>query len=194
MVEIRKRVVIGVMGKIGSGKSEASRYIAKKYNGRIFRFSDILKDILQRLHMELRRENFIALGSALRREFGDGVIARALKQDILASDAQVVVVDGVRYPEEVEMIRSFENSVLVYIHAFSEVRYQRAVERGEKGEAAMGYEEFLKNDSAETEKRIDELVKLADYRIDNNGTLEELYAALERVLDELIMGGYGHEN
>ncbi len=185
MVEIRKRVVIGVMGKIGSGKSEASRYIAGKYNGKIFRFSDILKDILLRLHMELKRENFIALGSALRREFGDGVIARALKQDILASEARVVVVDGVRYPEEVEMIRSFENSVLVYIHASSEVRYQRAVKRGEKGEAAMGYEEFLKNDSAETEKRIDELTKLADYRIDNNGTQEELYAALERVLEML---------
>jgi dephospho-CoA kinase len=183
VVKIGKRVVIGIMGKIGSGKSEASRYIAEKYDGRVFRFSDVLKDILQRLNLELKRENFIALGSALRREFGDGVIAWALKRDILASEAQVVIVDGVRYPEEVEMIRSFENSVLIYIYASQEVRYQRAVKRGEKGEATISYEEFLKNDSAETEKRIAELAKLADYRIENNGTLEELYAALDSILN-----------
>jgi|Deesub1362B_J571_1020462.scaffolds.fasta_scaffold02176_6 dephospho-CoA kinase len=185
VVKIGQRVVIGIMGKIGSGKSEASRYIAEKYGGRIFRFSDILKDILQRLNLELKRENFIALGSALRREFGDGVIAWALKRDILTSEAQVVIVDGVRYPEEVEMIRSFENSVLIYIDASPEVRYQRAVKRGEKGEATISYEEFLKNDSAETEKRIAELAKLADYHIENNGPLEELYAALDCLLDEL---------
>ncbi|NOZ58246.1 MAG: AAA family ATPase [Euryarchaeota archaeon] len=182
-MKIGERVVIGVMGRIGSGKSEASRYIAQRYGGRVFRFSDVLKDVLQRLYLPPRRENFITLGTALRRGFGDGVIARALKRDILASDARVVVVDGVRYPEEVEMIKSFENSVLLYIHASPEVRYQRAVKRGEKGEATISYEEFLKNDGAETEKRIEELAKLADHRIDNNGTLEELHTALDEGLE-----------
>jgi dephospho-CoA kinase len=186
VIRIGKRTVIGIMGKIGSGKSEASRYIAEKYGGRVFRFSDVLRDVLQRLYLPLSRENFIALGTALRREFGNGVIAAALKQDIVASGAGVVVVDGVRYPEEVEMIRSFENSVLLYIHASPEVRYQRAVKRGEKGEASISYEEFLKNDGAETEKRIAELAKLADHRIDNNRTLEELYAALDRVLEGVV--------
>ncbi len=186
VIRIGERIVIGIMGKIGSGKSEASRYIAEKYGGRVFRFSDVLRDILQRLGLELSRENFIALGAALRSAFGNGVIARALKRDILASRAGVVVVDGVRYPEEVEMIRSFENSLLIYIHASPEVRYSRAVKRGEKGEATISYEEFLKNDGAETEKRIAELAKLADYRIDNNGTLEELHAALDGVLEGVV--------
>ncbi len=177
--------MIGIMGKIGSGKTEASRYIAEKYGGRVFRFSDVLKDILLRLDLELKRENYIALGAALRSAFGDGVIAKALKRDILESGARLVVVDGVRYPEEVEMIRSFERSLLIYIDASPEVRYQRAVRRGEKGEAAMSYREFLRNDGAETERRIEELAKLADCRIENNGTLQELHDALDRVLERV---------
>ncbi len=180
------RVVIGIMGRIGSGKSEASRYIAKKFGGRVFRFSDVLRDILARLYLPLSRENFIALGTALRSAFGNGIIAGALKRDILASEASVVVVDGVRYPEEVEMVRSFEKSILIYIDASPEVRYQRAVKRGERGEAGLSYEEFLKNDAAETEKRIAELAKLADYRIDNNRDLEELHAALDGVLERVV--------
>jgi len=172
-------LVVGLAGRIGSGKSVAGRYIARKYGGEIFRFSDVLSDILRRLGLECSRENYINLGSILRHGFGNGVIAEALRMDILRSGARVAVVDGVRYPEEVEMVRSFENSLIIYIHAEEGVRYRRTVERGEKAEAGESYEQFLLHDSAETERMLSEVRRMADAVIDNSGSVEELYARLD---------------
>ncbi len=175
-------LVVGLAGRIGSGKSVAGRYIARKYRGEIFRFSDVLSDILNRLSLDCSRDNYISLGSALRDSFGNGVIAQALKLDILRSGARVAVVDGVRYPEEAEMVRSFEKSIIVYIHADERVRYERTRARGEKAEGGESYEQFLAHDSAETERLIEEVRKMADIVIDNSGSVEELYAKLDEMM------------
>jgi dephospho-CoA kinase len=174
--------VIGLIGKIGSGKTTVGRHLREEYGASEHKFSTILSDILDRLHLPQRREYLQALGAALRESLGGDVIVKAFEKDLEKDPSEVLVVDGIRYENEVDMLKGLENSVLVYVDAPARIRYERAVKRGERGEGGISFEEFLRNDSAETERRIESLKPLADHVIDNTGTLEDLIREVDAIM------------
>ena len=53
----QKKIIIGIAGEIASGKDTVSRYCVKKHGASMYRFSDVLRDILKRLHLEENRKN-----------------------------------------------------------------------------------------------------------------------------------------
>jgi dephospho-CoA kinase len=180
--------VIGLVGRIGSGKTVVSEYLQKEYNGKEYRFSQILEDVLKRLRLPVDRTNLQKLGACLRRDFGEDVILNVMKKDINASRSSLLIIDGIRYDNEAEMLQSQERNVLIFITASPDVRYARCVERGGRGEENLTYKEFLKNERAETEKRISNLSEISDYIIDNNGTKEDLINQVNRIMRNEGMG------
>ena len=175
-----------MVGKIASGKGEAAEFLKSEYKAEVFRFSDILKSVFSRLSMPNTRENLQALGRVLRTLFGDNVLVEALKHDIEASKAKMVVVDGVRYQVEADMVKSFPNSVLIYITAPDEVRYKRVLSRGTRGEKNITLEEFKKNEQNETEQAIDAVGAKADIKIENTGTIKQLHTELQTTISPKI--------
>jgi dephospho-CoA kinase len=143
-------------------------------------------DILARLYLPDKREYLQLLGECLREKLGKDVIVNAFRKDIERDRAEILVIDGIRYWNEVELLRSFENNVLIFVTAPSEIRYNRCTKRGEKGEARITYEEFLKAEERETERRIDEIGKKADYILENTGTKEELIGKVEEIIKKGI--------
>lgn len=170
--------LIGLIGEIGSGKSVVADYLVDKKGGRYYRFSDILRDVLMRLHRDVVRENLQSLGVALRGCFGDGILARVMREDIMLDNPALAVIDGVRYPDEVEMVRDLGGETW-YIRAPPKIRFERTVSRGTRGEAGMDYDDFLRSCENETEKRISVIGEDADLIIDNAGGLGELHSAIE---------------
>ena len=178
--------VVGLIGKIASGKGEAARFLEEEYGAKTFRFSDILKDELITEGRPVTRENLQALGNKLRAEQGDDVLVKALKEKISSSGAQLAVVDGIRYPAEASMVREFEKNILIYVTAPDEVRYQRVLSRGTRGEAEISLEEFKKHEADETEQQIDSIGAGADYAIENTGTVEGLRERVGKLVSGLI--------
>lgn len=182
------KLVIGLVGQIGSGKTAVSEHIQDKYGGREHRFSQILMDVLDRLYLPHERAHLQNLGKSLRAGLGPDVIVNAFKKDLEKDESNVLIVDGIRYENEVELLRGFENSSLIFVAAPPEIRYERCVARGQKGEAKISYEQFLENEEAETEKRIGAIGKGADYVIENSGTLDELLEKVDEIMEELKQG------
>jgi dephospho-CoA kinase len=178
------KLLIGLSGSIGSGKGTIGEYLTRKYGAEGRRFSDILVDLLKRLHISPERKTLQNMGALLRSKFGDDVLVQTLKKDLEATEANIVMVDGVRYPNEVEMLRTFEKSILIFVDAPSEIRFERVKKRGEKGEGKIDYDEFLRAEERETESFLDEVEEMADYRIDNSGTFEDLYMQIDKALKE----------
>lgn len=176
------RLVIGLIGRIGSGKGTVSEFLHEKYGASEYRFSDVLKDVLFRLHLLNIRENLQLLGKTLRDGFGDGVLANTIKEDIMNDPSSIVVVDGIRYKNEVDMVRSFKDNILINVTAPPKIRYERCVSRGTRGEAENTFEEFVRNENKETESQIREIEKEADYTVDNSGTKDELYEKIEEIV------------
>jgi len=179
---------IGLIGKIGCGKSEFSKYLVKNQKAEIFRFSKILEDVLTRLSVPVTRTNLQNLGMGLRDYINKDVIITAAKNDLKNLKAEVVVIDGIRYPNEVALLRSFPENLFVYVDAPAELRYGRASARGTRGEATLSFEDFMKSEKKKTEAGIEKLAKKADVVIKNTGTLEDLHKNIERTLSAFREG------
>ncbi len=177
-------IVIGVIGEKGSGKETFGTLLAeilpdKKVVG--IATSNILKQTLALWNLADIRENYTKLVVSMEQIFGAGSLAKANRKLIEGSDAQIVVVDGLRRYPEIDLIRSFPQNYLVYLTASPQVRFERIKNRREReNETAMSFDLFLQEENLETEQLIKEMAKGADYTIENNEGLEEFKSGIEK--------------
>ena len=178
------KIIIGLSGRIGSGKGLVSDYLRDDYGARQYIFSKILMDLLDRLHLPHERKYLQELGACIRKGLGEDVLVNALQGDLREEKSNLIVIDGIRYQNEVEMLRKFENNILLYLKAPPKLRYERCRKRAKKGEAYITFEEFLTAEDRETERYIEEIGKTADYILENTGTKEELLEKVKEILRE----------
>jgi len=175
-------LVIGLTGRMGAGKGTAAEHLKKKYKARQFVYSDILADALRRLHIEVTRANLQALGKCLREGMGKEVLVDAMKGDLETAKDKVLLVDGLRYINEVEMLRKFKDNILIFVDAPAEQRYERLRKRAQKGEGSMTLKQFKEREGAATEKELGALKKMADCVIENTGSVKELCDAVDSAM------------
>ncbi len=179
-------MIIGLIGPKLSGKGTAADYLTEKHGAAVYHMSGILTEFAQRLHLPNSRANLIAIVTALRKEFGEDILAQTLKKDIEASDDNLAVIDGIRMPSEVDLFSELDGFTLLYVDASIESRYERAIGRGEKeGESEMTLEQFKEEESAVTERGIAGLRNRADHVIENYTTLEEFYEKISEIVDRI---------
>lgn len=168
-------LLIGLVGEKGSGKDTFAKYLQHISSKKIahIRFSDLLKETLKLWDLPITRANLQKLAQVLE-DFGSGTVAHGLEKQIKESDTEIVILDGIRWKPDVELLQKFSQHKLVYITADSKARFERLKARGEKdGEAEMSYEQFLEEEKAPNELLIPEIGSKADLKIENNGSIEQ---------------------
>ncbi len=179
-------LILGLVGTPGSGKSAVTDYIIQNYGGSQFRFSDYLSHVLQKMNITKSRENMIKLSVILRKEFGEDLFSHAVASDAIRSEDSLVLVDGIRRPEDLTAFRPLPNFKLIAVNADANIRYERMRHRGEKvGESNMTREEFETTEKAPTEITIPEAMTYADFVVMNDGGLEELHARIDEIMKEI---------
>jgi dephospho-CoA kinase len=180
----KNTIIIGIVGEKGSGKGTLAGHFVQKFNAISFRFSKILDDILHRLYVPNKRENQIKLVLSLRQDFGCDILASVLLNDIQKTDHELVIIDGIRYWDEVKIFRKHPSFHLIAISADTKTRFDRIKNRGEKaGEREMSYEQFLEEEHKPTEVSILDIAETADFQIDNNHPMTDL----EQHADEIMI-------
>src|SRR3989344_234713 len=164
--------IIGLVGEKGSGKDTFAKYlqeISEKSVAHI-RFSDLLKQTLRLWDLPITRANLQKLAQVLE-DFGEGTVAHGLEKQIQSTEADIIILDGIRWKPDVELLNKFFNHKLIYITADPKLRFERLKNRGEKdGEAEMSYEQFLEEEKAPNELLIADIGSKADMKIENNGS------------------------
>lgn len=178
--------ILGLVGEKLAGKDEAAKYLVRQAGAFHIKFSHLLDEILRILDLPETRRNEIDLGLGLRRVFGPEVLYRALKKRTLESEADLIVINGIRMDEQ-EKVRNELGARIIYITAPLKLRFQRYQSRHEKADdGKLAFEEFARQDrEEETEKGIPELGKAAEFKIENTGSLEELHKKVEAVISKL---------
>jgi len=175
-----KSLVVVFVGEKLAGKEMAACYLARRHGFANYRFSLILDDILGRLGLKVSRLNEMNLAGALRERFGASVLAEAIRSSIRQRGLRRVVVDGLRHPAELDLLKSVPGFMLVYLTAPLEVRYRRALQRKEKaGESRFSLADFRREEKLPTEVFIHSLGRKTKVRLDNSGTLKDLYQQIE---------------
>jgi dephospho-CoA kinase len=176
-----------LVGSLASGKETTKKYVVEKYNAKDCRFSSILRDILSRVDLPNSRENLQKLSTVMRANFGEDLLARAIASDASKLDADVVVIDGVRRFTDISLLKDLENFILIKIDAEPKIRYERMKIRNENtGDDKKTFEEFLKDQEAEADRQIPEVMKTAKYTIENSGTFEDLYNQIDEIIKKAV--------
>ena len=178
--------IIGLVGQSGCGKGTVADILTQQYGAAYSRFSAILGDILTRLHIDRSRDHFIALSTALRTNFGEDVLSYAIEKDAVLSQSQIVVIDGIRRPEDIVALEPLPFFKLVSVDVPAEMRYERMKKRGEKsGEQHMTWQEFVSQDNAPTEVTIPLVMDRAWRKLDNSKTPTDLELQVKAMMKEL---------
>lgn len=181
-----KKMIIGLVGEIASGKDVTKKYLEEHYGASCHKFSAILRDVLKRLYMPITRENMQNISTILRQTFGEDLLAKIITEDVKNDIHEVIVIDGIRREDDIIYLKSLPDFTLVRIKVEAKTRYERLVKRRENADdATKNYEQFLADGQKETELKIPEVMALADYELDNNGDLKNLYGQIEKMVIKL---------
>ncbi len=182
-------MIIGLTGRNGAGKGTVADWLVA-HGLRYTSLSDELRADLRRRGLEPTRDNLIAGGRRLREEGGAGVLATLVLQTI-DREGGPAIVDSVRNPAEVEVLRERPDFRLLEVRAERRVRYERIRARARSGDAES-FEEFVRHEEAELHsrdvaaQRLVATAALADLHIDTDGDMQALEAALRAMFPELV--------
>ncbi|MFZ4632266.1 MAG: AAA family ATPase [Patescibacteria group bacterium] len=180
------KIILGLVGEIASGKDVTKKYLEDNYGANCHRFSTILRDLLSRLYMPITRENMQNISTILRQQFGGDLLAKIITEDVKNDPHEIVVVDGIRRAADMVYLKTLPSFHLVSIEVDSKIRYERLVKRNENADdATKTYGQFLADGKKETELEIPEVMSNANYKLDNNGSLKDLYNQIEKLIIDL---------
>jgi dephospho-CoA kinase len=185
----KDKVVIGLIGEKGSGKGTVSNYLIKKYGAIHYGTSKILRRTLEDLHLTVTRDNLIKLALVLKEGYGPSVIIDSLITDMENNGSDIIIADGIRMHGDVEPFKKKygKNFYLVYVTADIRSRYERTKARKEKaGEDQTTFQQFLEEEAKLTEISIHEIGKQADFKLNNDGTAEELKKQVDEMIKEIV--------
>jgi dephospho-CoA kinase len=109
-------IVIGVTGEMASGKDTVTEYLVARYGAKKYRFSDILRSILDLLYIPQTRESLTKLSILLRQGYGDDLLAQVIEKKAADDKAHpLVVIDGIRRYQDIAYFNHKEGFTLWYV-------------------------------------------------------------------------------
>lgn len=167
-------MIIGLTGRNASGKGAAAVFLKNK--GFVYySLSDVLRAEARRRDIPLTRENLIVIGQELRDTRGASYLAERTFE--LLDLNQNYVIDSCRHEDEVNFFRKVSDYYLLAVRSDPKIRFERLKARARENDPQT-FEAFLELDNRD----IVPSEALADYTIYNDGSLEGLHSALDRLL------------
>src|SRR5262245_14800690 len=179
-------MIIGISGRNGAGKGEVIGYL-KTRSFYALSLSDVIREELRRRDQGETRERMIETGNAIRAEHGPGGLAALLAAQLLPD--RNYVIDSVRHPAEVEVLRARASSFqLWWVDADEAIRFARMRARGRSGdpETLDQLRELEARELGSANPSGQQLLAvqgLADATLRNDGTLAELHAQVQSLLE-----------
>ena len=181
-------IIIGITGTLGAGKGTIVEYLEKKgfahYSARAF-----LTEEIKRRGMPVNRDSMTSVANDFRATHSPSYIIESLYKKTL--DAGIpAVIESIRAIGEAKAMKNKPGFYLLAADAEPKIRYERIVARGSATDD-ISFEKFLADEQREinpndpTKQNLLGCMALANYQLTNNGTVEELRAQVDNILQLL---------
>ena len=177
---------------MGAGKGTVAEYLVDKKGFTHLSVREFLNKEIVRRGLPINRDNMVKVGNNLREKYGPSYLAESL-YEIARKSAKDCIIESLRAPREIEALRAKGSFYLFAVDAKPKIRYERILLR--QGETdRVSFEEFARNEKREMESKdpnkqnLGKCILLADFKFDNNGTVEDLYRKVDKALDEIEKG------
>jgi dephospho-CoA kinase len=176
--------IVGVVGKIGSGKDEALKYLKARYSVPFLSTGDIVRALAEKEGLPPTRENLETISEQCFIELGEGCFVRMVAGEIKKLGWHVAGISGIRSPADVLALKEIFGSDFVLLRVDvkdPELRFNRLLGRHE-GRDPEKFADFQAQDRNEEEIfHIDKASSMADFSISNDGTLEDFHKQIDRL-------------
>lgn len=180
-------IILGITGTLGAGKGTVAEYLKEKgfnhYSVREFLTEEIVKR-----GMPVNRDSMVAVANELRQKNGSSYILDQLYAQAQAQGKDAVI-ESIRTVGEVQELRK-KGMLLLSVDADPHVRYSRVQFRKTETDH-ISFETFMEHELRESEgddpgkQNLRHTVKLADYHVTNDGTVEDLRVQVNAILDTI---------
>ena len=169
----------------GAGKSTIAEGLKSKgYD--IVNMGNAVREEAKKRNLESTSSNLGKLMLELREKNGPGAIAELIKPKIESSTANVILIDGVRSNDEIQVLRKFGNVKLLAIHASTDTRFDFLQKRG-RSDDPQTKDNFDERDDRELGVGISNPIALSDDAISNTGlTKDELIESAFTIIQSWI--------
>jgi len=195
---------VGLIGMRNAGKDVCARYLEKELGYLVIDLGMIVAEEIKKRKVPLTNDTLHAMSIELRRKEGLAVVAKRAVEEWIpwmqmnverTLDSSVdfssfkYVFNGIRNIEEVDFLRERygKDLCVVGIYASPWTRFLRGQKRQRTNIDVTDYEEFLKIDREQLKIfGIGNAMMVADFMLLNEGTLEELYRNLRKIIMGVI--------
>jgi dephospho-CoA kinase len=179
------KLIVCLTGMPGAGKSTIAEGLKPKgYD--VINMGNAVREEAKKRNLESTRDNLGKLMLDLREKNGPGAVAELIKSQIDSSTADVILIDGVRSNDEIEVLRKFGTVKLLAIHASTDTRFDFLQKRG-RSDDPQTKEHFKERDNRELGVGISNSIALSDYAISNTGlTKYELIETAFKIIQSWI--------
>lgn len=173
------RVLLGITGHMGSGKSLAADIISERYHCRKIRLSGKMREIAQELQIEPTRDFLQGIGKFMR-DFDDDVWVRYVFNQIRSTESSLVI-DDIRRKNEISYLKPL-GFKFIRIESDSSIRKKRIEKRGN---ITISNSDWCRWVEHLTEIQVSDLE--VDVVIVNNSSEQELVNQLDVIMRKLYL-------
>ncbi|PHY04155.1 MAG: dephospho-CoA kinase [Thaumarchaeota archaeon] len=179
------KLLVCLTGMPGAGKSTIAEGLQSK-GYQIINLGNAVRNEAKARNLEASRNNLGKLMLELREKNGPGAIAKLVESEIMSSNSNVLLIDGVRSNDEIEILKKFGTVKLLAIHASTDTRFNFLQKRG-RTDDPQTKEHFNERDNRELSVGISNSIALSDYAISNIGlTKDELLQKSYEIIQRWI--------
>ncbi|MEK6898720.1 MAG: AAA family ATPase [Nanoarchaeota archaeon] len=183
-------MIIGVVGPLCAGK-DSFAFLLQNKGFALFSFGDVIRKEMHEKGLVLERTEIQKYGNFIRSSEGAGAIARRILQ-LIGIEKGNYIVQGFRNPAEVEAFMAQKDFILVALSASQEARFERMKQRKREKDPTT-FEAFKKIDDMELLGvgqnedgfNIGECMKMANFKINNDGSILDLEEKINILVQEI---------
>jgi len=187
---MNKQIIIGVTGTFGAGKGEIVNYLVNKKGFIHFSVSEQLIKEIKKRKLPVDRESMRTVANDIRSQKGSGFIADMLYKKAKKTKKNAII-ESIRTPGEVNTLKEKGNFYLFAVDADPKTRYER-VKKRESEKDNVTFKEFLEGEKKEmnntdpAKQNLKKCIELADFKVENNGTFNNLYKQIDISLKNIL--------
>ena len=181
-------MILGITGTIGAGKGTVVDYLVKEKGFAHYSVRDFLIEEIRERGLLEDRDSMREVANNLRELYGPACVIETLYGQAAANGGNALI-ESIRAIGEAEFLK--ERGVqIVAVDADRRIRYDRVTLRASSTDD-VDFDTFVMHEEREMastepfDMNIISVMRMSDYRIENDGSLEELHVKVEAMLQSM---------